>query len=110
MNTYTWIISQMECRPEQEGYENVVFLIYWTRQAKNGNFVAAISGTQNVTFDLDGTFTPYFQLTFEQVSNWLESALGPERIAEIDDALDLRINNQINPPVVVLPIPWVEDV
>ena len=105
-NTYAWIISALECYPQHEGHTDVVFVIHWRRQATDGTHNADIYGSQAVTLDAEAPFTPYADLTFDQVVGWLEAALGPETCAAQIVALDQQIENQINPPVVSPPLPW----
>ena len=106
-NTYTWVISQLECYPEADGHQDVVFTIHWRRQATDGTYTADIYGAQSVTLAPDAPFTPYADLTFDQVVGWLEDAMGEETLAAQIVALDTQIENQINPPVVTPPLPWV---
>ena len=51
-------------------------------------------------------FTAYPDLTFEQVCSWLDAGLD---VASIDAGLQQNIDNQINPPVVARPLPWVPE-
>jgi len=53
-------------------------------------------------------FTPYDQLTEQQVLDWCFDN-GVDQAA-IEANVTQQINNQINPPVVVLPLPWVPPV
>ena len=55
-----------------------------------------------------GSFTPYNELTEQQVLDWC-FANGVDKTA-IEANVSLQIQNQINPPVVVLPLPWVPPV
>lgn len=105
-NTYSWIISQLECYPQHEGKTDVVFTIHWRRQATDGTYTADVYGTQSVTLDPDAPFTPYANLTQADVEGWLEDAMGADKVAEMDAALDTQIENQINPPVITPPLPW----
>jgi hypothetical protein len=105
-NTYTWLISALECYPEQDGKEDVVFTVHWRRQATDGTYNAGIYGAQPVTLDPEAPFTPYAALTEELVIGWLEDAFGPELLSAQVEALDQQIANQINPPVVSPPLPW----
>ncbi len=105
-NTYTWQIMQLDCYPQQDDHTDVVFTVHWRRQATDGTHTADIYGSQSVTLDPEAPFTPYEDLTFDQVVGWLEEAFGPETLAAQVAALDKQIENQINPPVVVLPLPW----
>jgi hypothetical protein len=106
-NTYTWVISQLEAYPTHEGQTDVVFTVHWRRQATDGTHNADIYGSQSITFNPADTFTPYAQLTQAEVEGWLEAAMGAEKVSELNAALDTQIANQINPPVVTPPLPWV---
>ena len=106
-NTYKWVISQLECYPEHEGKENVVFTIHWRRQADDGaGHVGDVYGAQAVTLDPNAPFTPFDQLTQAQVESWLESSMTIEQLAAMNDALDKQIADQINPPVTRPALPW----
>jgi len=106
-NTYSWIISQLECYPEHDNHTDVVFTIHWRRQATDGTHTADIYGSQSVTLDPDSDFTPYANLTEAQVIGWLEAAFGAETLADMDRGLDKQIENLITPPVIRPPLPWV---
>jgi len=106
-NTYTWQIMQLECYPQHEGHQDVVFVCHWRRQATDGNgHTADTYGSQSVTLAPDAPFTPYADLTFEQVVGWLEDAMGEEQLAAQVASLDKQIEDQINPPVIRPPLPW----
>ena len=106
-NTYTWVISQLDCHSLHEGRENVVFVIHWRRQATDGDgHSAEIYGAHAVDLNPDATFTPYDKLKFNQVVGWLEGAIGEEGLAAQISALDKQIEDQINPPVVRPNLPW----
>lgn len=105
-NTYTWIISQLDAYPQQDGHTDVVMTIHWRRQATDGTYSADIYGAQSVTLDAEAPFTPFADLTEAQVIGWLEDAFGAELLAAQVAALDQQIANQINPPVVSPPLPW----
>ena len=105
-NSYSWVISQLECIPQHGGLENVVMVIHWRRQATDGLHMADVYGTQSVTLDPLAPFTTFEQITKEQVEGWLADAMGSERIAELDANLDSQIDALINPPVIRPPLPW----
>ena len=106
MNTYNWIISQLECYPQHEDKQHVVFTIHWRRQATDGTHTADVYGSQSVTLDADAPFTPYANLTKAQVIGWLEAAFGAELLEAQKKALDKQIEDQINPPIVRPKLPW----
>jgi hypothetical protein len=105
-NTYTWVISQLDAYPQQDGHTDVVFTVHWRRQATDGTYNADIYGSQAVTLDPSATYIPYAELTEAIVIGWLEEAFGAETLAAQEAALDKQIADQINPPVVRPPLPW----
>jgi hypothetical protein len=109
-NTYSWTINQMTAYPTYESQTDVVFQVAWTCTGSNGAtppVTASIYNTVNVTYKAGEPFTPYDQLTQAQVVGWVQEALTPEGVAATEAALDTMIANQVNPPVVSLPLPWV---
>lgn len=105
-NTYTWVIAQLDCYPQQDDHTDVVFTVHWRRQATDGTHTADIYGSQAVTLAPEAPFTPYADLTEAQVIGWLEDAFGPETLEAQKAALDKQIEDQINPPVVRPALPW----
>ncbi len=105
-NTYTWVISQLECYPEHEGKSDVVFTVHWRRQATDGTHTADIYGSQSVTLAPEAPFTPYANLTLAEVEGWLVTAMGEERVAAQKAALDKQIEDQISPPILRPALPW----
>jgi len=105
-NTYSWVVSQLECYPQHEGRTNVVFTIHWRRQATDGAHKADIYGSQNIHLDADAPFTPYAEITKAQVEGWLENALGAEKVVELDASLDKQIKDKKNPLVERPALPW----
>jgi hypothetical protein len=108
-NTYTWVISQLECYPQHEGKTDVVFTVHWRRQATDGSgHNADIYGSQAITLNPDETFVPYANLTQAEVIGWLEAAMGADTLAAQEAALDKQIADQVTPPVTHPPLPWVD--
>jgi hypothetical protein len=105
-NTYTWVISQLDAYPQQDGHTDVVFTVHWRRQATDGTHTADIYGSQAVTLDPNATYIPYAELTEAIVIGWLEDAMGAETLEAQKAALDKQIEDQINPPVVRPALPW----
>ncbi len=103
-----WIISAMDTIPQEGTLVDVVQTVHWRRDAQeidgDKTYYGDIYGAQSFPAPHEAAFTPYADLTFEQVCGWLESALD---VAALDMALDQQIENQKNPPIVQLPLPWV---
>lgn len=102
--TTTWTVTQMDCYPQYDAETDVVFTVHWTCSGTDGAYNASVYSTCAVPLT-GGSFTPYSQLTQEQVLGWIW-ANGVDQAAT-EAAVDQQIQNQINPPVVTPPLPWV---
>jgi hypothetical protein len=103
---YTWTINPLEAYPTAEGETDVVFVAHWQLHAITGSYVASSIGTQSLTYTAGTPFTPFNELTLEQVTGWVKNAMGEGRVAELKAGLATQIENQINPPTVTLTSPW----
>ena len=103
-NTYTWKIENMSAQKELDSYTDVVIEVGWTCIGTDGTYYAAIPGVTRVTFDGGPDFTPYTDLTEEQVLGWIYSS-GVDQ-SSVQAQIDTQIDLQVNPPIVVLPLPW----
>ena len=105
--TYKWIINQMDTKPTEDGLTNVVVTVHWTREAEQyvgGEPILVCSyGTMGCATPSSTDFTAYPDLTYEQVCGWLDAGLD---VASIDLGLANQIENIINPPIIVLPLPF----
>ena len=104
--TNTWIVEQMSCYPQHEGETDVVFTVYWRVNATDGTYNATNYGSVGVMYVAGSQFTPYANLTQDQVVGWVQDVMGPEQVNNIYASLALNIANQVNPPVINLPPPW----
>jgi len=105
--TYTWIIEQMQCKQQEGELTDVVIKVNWIRKAsatKDGiEYSVTIPGIQDFTQPDPENFIPYDQLTYEQVCGWLEESMN---MTMIDTPLYNQLNLIVNPPLIVLPLPW----
>ncbi len=107
MSTKNWIINQLDTAPSEDGLTDVVKVVNWVRTAEQ--FVGgepinvSVYGTMGCGTPSETDFTAYPDLTYEQVCVWLENGLDMEAI---DLNLDKQIENIINPPIIVLPLPF----
>ena len=102
--TFAWVINQMDTKPQEDGLIDVVVIVHWTRTAQDGDINVSSYGTMGCATPSATDFTAYPDLTYEQVCGWLNAGLP---VAEIDLSLQSQIDNIINPPIIVLPLPWV---
>lgn len=104
--TNVWNVTQMDCYPEYEGEPDVVFTVHWTLTGTQDQYTGYVYGTVGVTLDPESPFTPYADLTLDQVVGWVQDALGAEQVAAYEANVAAQIENQINPTVVTPPLPW----
>lgn len=104
--TNTWGVVQMDAYPEYEGETDVVFTVHWTLTGTDGAYVGSVYGSVGVSLDEGATFTPYEDLTLDQVVGWVQTALGEEQVAAYEENVAQQIADQIDPPVVTPPLPW----
>jgi hypothetical protein len=80
-NTFKWSIQKMRVAPQQADKTNVVIQADWLCVALNEEnvFQAAASGVKN--FTLGDGFTPFDQLTEQQVLDW---CFAPEVVISTD--------------------------
>ena len=101
---FKWIIMQLDTKPQEDGLQDVVSIVHWRRNATDGTFIAESYGSMACATPSETDFTSYPDLTQTQVESWLDAGLDVEAI---DSALVADIENQINPPIIVLPLPWI---
>jgi len=97
----------MDTAPSEDGLINVVKVVHWRRCAEEKIdekiYYGDIYGTMACSSPDIMAFKPYNELTFDEVCNWLESNMD---VNKIDETIDQQIENQKNPPIVQLPLPW----
>lgn len=103
MTIYNWQITSMPAYPQAEGQTDVVFQVNWQCQAQDEQYSAVSVGSVPVTYTAGSPYTPYADLTQEQVWGWINPSI--DRPA-IEANLQSMIDSKMNPPVVTPPLPW----
>ena len=110
--TILWLIERLLVKPTEGTLTDVVITADWrcngTETTGSGDTEKTYNGTCYGSCSFQppsGSFTPYEDLTEQQVLDWCFTN-GVDQAA-IEANVTLQIQNQINPPVVVLPLPWV---
>lgn len=106
MNTYNWIIEQLDCIPSLEGKSNFVSVVHWRVNGTDGTYSATVYGTQPLTYTVGSPFTPYSGLTQDTVIGWVQAAMNAGQLAAIQSTLDNQLAVLNNPPVITQPLPW----
>lgn len=102
---YNWTVNEMFAYPQADGYEDVVFGVAYTVSANEDDYEASQS-YQIPMPPPDADFTPYSELTQNQVIGWIQSQLGPIGVAAAESQLAQMIAEQQSPTVVTPPLPW----
>ena len=102
-NVYVETIERMDCYPTQDTMTDVVCTVYWRMNANNGDYSATAYGSCGITFVEGEPFTPYADLTFQQVWGWVAAIVNMD---DMKASLDKQIEAQVNPPIVSPPLPW----
>ena len=105
--TILWLIERLLTKPVDGSNTDVVITADWRCNGSQESFSGTCYGSCSFA-PPTGSFTPYPDLTQEQVLGWCY-ANGVDKSA-IEANVTAQIQNQINPPVVSLPLPWVPPV
>ena len=103
MTNYNWTISAMECVKKENDLTDVVITIHWRYNAEKDGFTAETYGATSVPLPTGEEFTPYEDLTKDQVIGWLVSELD---VDAMNENLNAQIELLINPINVTLPAPF----
>jgi len=110
-----WKVTNLDCYPTYQQQTDVVFTVHWdclgqitvsTGSLSGSTFNSRLYGTTGVQYNSSSVFIPYDQLTQNDVLGWTFAAMGTSSKANIEKGAVSSLYNQINPPVVQLPLPW----
>jgi hypothetical protein len=101
--TILWIIERLLVKPTEGSLTDVVITADWRCNGTQDQYSGTCYGSCSFA-PPSGEFTPYDQLSEAQVLNWCYEN-GVDKTA-IEANVTQQINDQINPPVVTLPLPW----
>jgi hypothetical protein len=102
--TILWLIERLLTKPVEGTLTDVVITADWRCNGTQESYSGTCYGSCSFA-PPSGSFTPYADLTEQQVLDWCY-ANGVDKTA-IEANVTAQIENQINPPVVSLPLPWV---
>ncbi len=104
MTTMTWNISQLDCLPQAPEGADYVVTVHWQCNGVDGDYNGSVYSTCSFPV-VQGAFTPYADLTLDQVLGWVWDN-GVDKDAT-EAAVEQQVEAQKNPPVVAPPLPWV---
>ena len=100
---FTWTVTAMDVYTSEGGNNDVVFTVHWTCSGEFADTTANVYSTCAVPAPT-GTFTPYADLTQDQVLGWIY-ANGVDKDAT-EAAVAKQIQEMIAPTVQTPPLPW----
>jgi hypothetical protein len=103
MITLSWIIERLLVKPTEGSLTDVVITADWRCNGTDGTYSGTCYGSASFA-PPTGSFTPYPDLTQDQVLGWCY-ANGVDKSA-IEANVSAQIENQINPPIIAPPLPW----
>ena len=96
---FTWGIANLE----RETADGFVFTAHYTIDANDGTYSAGAYGS--LGFERPEDLIPYADLTKDVVVNWVQDALGADKVAEIEAALQGQLDEQRHPSK-ASGVPW----
>ncbi len=106
--TFTWVIEWMKTTPTTATPPETVLTAGWrcngAETANATEYTTAVRGACSFPTP-EGTFTPYADLTQDQVLGWCW-ANGVDK-TRVETNVQEAIDSQINPTVIQPPLPWV---
>lgn len=103
MTKFKWIISAMECIKKDGDLQDVVITIHWRYLAERDEVSTDMYGATSMPLPTGEDFTPYEDLTKDQVTGWLTNVLD---VDAMEESLDKQLELIINPLNVTLPPPF----
>ena len=104
MINYTWTFPAFDCIIDEEGLQKVVTTVHWILTGTDeDNISATVYGAQAVGQPNPEAFTPFPDLSEEQVIGWMEATMDTETMQE---NLANQINLIKNPVTETLTAPW----
>lgn len=103
--TITWSVKSMHT--VNEAQPNIVHLVVVSVKAEQDGF-QAVYDEPLLLERPTGDFTPYEQLTQEQVLQWVFDILTPAGVAQREYGVSENVAHQINPPQApaIQSLPW----
>jgi hypothetical protein len=100
----TWLVGQLDCVPQTAEGADFVVTVHWQCNGVDGEYSGSVYSTTGFSVEEGESFTPYADLTKEQVLGWIWANSVDKDTTEA--AVAQQIENQKNPPIVSPPLPW----
>ena len=105
--TIEWKVEGLDCYPTKDSKTDVVITVHWRCNGSEENdsktYHSTSYGTVGVTYEDGDAFTPFADLTKDQVLGWVWESVDKN---ETEASVQKSIDNQINPPIIQPDLPW----
>tara|TARA_R100001163_G_scaffold7327_1_gene7733 strand:- start:228 stop:602 length:375 start_codon:yes stop_codon:yes gene_type:complete len=120
--TIEWLVESLDCYPTKDGKTDVVMSVHWRcngaeekpreeeEEGEEGEeekekeyFRSTFYGTVSVTYQDGDDFTPFADLTKDQVLGWVWESVDKN---ETETKIQKGIDDQRNPPITQPTLPW----
>jgi hypothetical protein len=95
----TWAIANLE----RETADGFVFTAHYTVSAKDDTYASSAYGS--IGFERPDSLIPFADLTEAEVVSWVKEALGADKVADIEAALQNQLDQQ-RTPTKAAGVPW----
>ena len=102
MIIYTWVISALDCKVNENNLEKVVQTIHWRYKGEEDSVQSEVYGSVTLDSPDPNDFIPYENLTQVIVESWLESNLD---VTQYQNMISDQIESIKNPAIITLPLP-----
>ena len=105
---YTWNCKTVDVQTI-DGNEDTVFNVHWRLTGIDDTNTVSdrFDGTVNASYNIYGTqilhtsdlsnFTAFADLTNEQITGWVESAMGEDKVTELKTIISNQIDELVTP-------------
>jgi hypothetical protein len=105
--TIEWLVEALACYPTKDSKTDVVMMVHWRCNGSEENdsktYHSTSYSTVGVTYEDGDAFTPFADLTKDQVLGWVWESVDKD---ETEASVQKSIDNQINPPIIQPDLPW----
>jgi hypothetical protein len=107
MANTVWAIANLERHlPDGDTCpDGAVYTAHWTASLEESGETASAYGSVGFGEPDPASFTPFSELTEEQVVNWVLAVLGADQVVSIEESLHNQIQEKLN-PTDASGVPW----
>ena len=103
---YRWEFPTLGVTYNEGTLTDVVSTSYYNLIAEEDGVSVYVSGSINLSAPNPASFTPYDQVTPEQVQAWTEQALGQVKVQIYKEKLAVQLQQKKNPTSGPMTPPW----